>query len=113
MGYDPSTYERAPVEDKNTSNDTRGNDDPSSISPKIVFVIVGLLVGVAIGYGIAQLLTESPETITVEVPASMSISNTSGQTSSEFPQVIHPSSIQTLFIAIAKYQFTGSTFLTS
>ena len=75
MGYDPSTYERAPVEDENTSNDTQGNDDPSSISPKIVFVIVGLLVGVAIGYGIAQLLTESPETITVEVPAENSNNN--------------------------------------
>ena len=75
MGYDPSTYERAPVEDENTLNDTQGNDDPSSISPKIVFVIVGLLVGVAIGYGIAQLLTESPETITVEVPAENSNNN--------------------------------------
>ena len=75
MGYDPSTYEKAPVEDENTSNDTQGNDAPSSISPKIVFVIVGLLVGVAIGYGIAQLLTESPETITVEVPAENSNNN--------------------------------------
>ena len=54
MGYNPSTYEKAPTEDENTNNDTQNNDGPSTISPKVVFAIIGLLIGVAIGYGIAQ-----------------------------------------------------------
>ena len=67
MGYDPSTYEKAPTEDENTNN-TQNNDESSTISPKVVFVIIGLLVGVAIGYGIAQVLTDDSEPVTIEVP---------------------------------------------
>ena len=72
MGYNPSTYERAPTEDENTNNDTQNNDEPSTISPKIVFAIIGLLIGVAIGYGIAQVLTGDSEPVTIEVPVEVS-----------------------------------------
>ena len=72
MGYNPSTYERAPTEDENTNNDTQNNDEPSTISPKIVFAIIGLLIGVAIGYGIAQVLTDDSEPTTIEIPVEVS-----------------------------------------
>ena len=68
MGYNPSTYEKAPTEDENTNNDTQNNDGPSTISPKVVFAIIGLLIGVAIGYGIAQVLTGDSEPDIIEVP---------------------------------------------
>ena len=68
MGYNPSTYERDPTEDENTNNDTQNNDEPSTISPKVVFAIIGLLIGVAIGYGIAQVLTGDSEPDIIEVP---------------------------------------------
>ena len=72
MGYNPSTYERAPTEDENTNNDTQNNDEPSTISPKVVFAIIGLLIGVAIGYGIAQVLTDDSEPTTIEIPVEVS-----------------------------------------
>ena len=72
MGYNPSTYERAPTEDETTNNDTQNNDEPSTISPKIVFAIIGLLIGVAIGYGIAQVLTGDSEPTTIEIPVEVS-----------------------------------------
>ena len=72
MGYNPSTYERAPTEDENTNDDTQNNDGPSTISPKVVFAIIGLLIGVAIGYGIAQVLTGDSEPTTIEVPVEVS-----------------------------------------
>ena len=72
MGYNPSTYERAPTEDENTNNDTQNNDEPSTISPKIVFAIIGLLIGVAIGYGIAQVLTDDSDPTTIEIPVEVS-----------------------------------------
>ena len=72
MGYNPSTYERAPTEDENTNNDTQNNDEPSTISPKVVFAIIGLLIGVAIGYGIAQVLTGDSEPTTIEIPVEVS-----------------------------------------
>jgi len=68
MGYDPSTYERAPEKEENTSNNTQNTDEPSSISPKIVFVIVGLLIGLALGYGAAQLFTDNSEPVPIEIP---------------------------------------------
>ena len=72
MGYNPSTYERAPTEDENTNNDTQNNDEPSTISSKVVFAIIGLLIGVAIGYGIAQVLTDDSEPTTIEIPVEVS-----------------------------------------
>ena len=72
MGYNPSTYERAPTEDENTNDDTQNNDGPSTISPKVVFAIIGLLIGVAIGYGITQVLTGDSEPATIEVPVEVS-----------------------------------------
>ena len=72
MGYNPSTYERAPTEDENTNNDTQNNDGPSTISPKVVFAIIGLLIGVAIGYGVGQVLTGDSEPTTIEVPVEVS-----------------------------------------
>ena len=72
MGYNPSTYERDPTEDENTNNDTQNNDEPSTISPKVVFAIIGLLIGVAIGYGIAQVLTGDSEPTTIEIPVEVS-----------------------------------------
>ena len=68
MGYNPSTYEKAPTEDENTNNDTQNNNDPSTISPKVVFAIIGLLIGVAIGYGVAQVLTSDSEPDIIELP---------------------------------------------
>ena len=68
MGYDPSTYERAPEKEENTSNNTQNTDEPSSISPKIVFAVVGLLIGLALGYGAAQLFTDNSEPVPVEIP---------------------------------------------
>ena len=68
MGYDPSTYERAPEKDKNTSNDPQNIEEPSSLSPKIIFVVVGLLIGLALGYGAAQLFTDNSEPVPVEIP---------------------------------------------
>ena len=68
MGYNPSTYERAPTEDENTNDDTQNNDGPSTISPKVVFAIIGLLIGVAIGYGVAQVLTGDSEPDIIELP---------------------------------------------
>ena len=72
MGYNPSTYERAPTEDENTNDDTQNNDGPSTISPKVVFAIIGLLIGVAIGYGVGQVLTGDSEPVTIEVPVEVS-----------------------------------------
>ena len=72
MGYNPSTYEKAPTEDENTNNDTQNNNEPSTISPKVVFAIIGLLIGVAIGYGIAQVLTDDSEPTTIEIPVEVS-----------------------------------------
>ena len=68
MGYDPSTYERAPENEENTSNSTQNTDESSIISPKIVFVVVGLLIGIALGYGAAQLFTDNSEPVPVEIP---------------------------------------------
>lgn len=68
MGYDPSTYERAPEKDENTSNDPQNIEEPSSLSPKIIFVVVGLLIGLALGYGAAQLFTDNSEPVPVEIP---------------------------------------------
>ena len=68
MGYDPSTYERAPEKDENTSNDPQNIEEPSSLSPKIIFVVVGLLIGLALGYGAAQLFTDNSESVPVEIP---------------------------------------------
>ena len=72
MGYNTSTYERAPTEDENTNDDTQNNDGPSTISPKVVFAIIGLLIGVAIGYGVGQVLTGDSEPATIEVPVEVS-----------------------------------------
>ena len=72
MGYNPSTYERAPTEDENTNDDTQNNDGPSTISPKVVFAIIGLLIGVAIGYGVGQVLTGDSDPVTIEVPVEVS-----------------------------------------
>ena len=72
MGYNPSTYERDPTEDENTNNDTQNNDEPSTISPKVVFAIIGLLIGVAIGYGITQVLTGDSEPAAIEIPVEVS-----------------------------------------
>ena len=72
MGYNPSTYERAPTEDEKTNNDTQNNDEPSTISHKVVFAIIGLLIGVAIGYGITQVLTGDSEPATIEIPVEVS-----------------------------------------
>ena len=68
MGYDPSTYERAPEKEENTSNNTQNTDEPSSVSPKMVFAVVGLLIGLALGYGAAQLFTDNSEPVPVEIP---------------------------------------------
>ena len=68
MGYDPSTYERAPEKDENTSNDPQNIEEPSSLSPKIIFVVVGLLIGLALGYGAAQLFTDNSEPVPIEIP---------------------------------------------
>ena len=68
MGYDPSTYEKAPEKEENTSNNTQNTDEPSSVSPKMVFAVVGLLIGLALGYGAAQLFTDNSESIPVEIP---------------------------------------------
>ena len=72
MGYNPSTYEKAPTEDENTNNDTQNNDEPSTISPKVIFAIIGLLIGVAIGYGVGQVLTGDSEPVAIEVPVEVS-----------------------------------------
>ena len=68
MGYDPSTYERAPEKEENTSNNTQNTDEPRSVSPKMVFAVVGLLIGLALGYGAAQLFTDNSEPVPVEIP---------------------------------------------
>mgnify|MGYP001415668251 CR=1 FL=1 len=68
MGYDPSTYERAPEKEENTSNNTQNTDESSSVSPKMVFAVVGLLIGLALGYGAAQLFTDNSEPVPVEIP---------------------------------------------
>jgi len=68
MGYDPSTYERAPEKEENTSNNTQNTDEPSSVSPKMVFAVIGLLIGLALGYGAAQLFTDNSEPVPVEIP---------------------------------------------
>ena len=68
MGYDPSTYERAPEKEENTSNNTQNTNEPSSVSPKMVFAVVGLLIGLALGYGAAQLFTDNSEPVPVEIP---------------------------------------------
>ena len=68
MGYDPSTYERAPENEENTLNSTQNTDESSTISPKIVFAVVGLLIGIALGYGAAQLFTDNSEPVPVEIP---------------------------------------------
>ena len=68
MGYDPSTYERAPENEENTSNSTQNTDESSIISPKIVFAVVGLLIGIALGYGAAQLFTDNSEPVPIEIP---------------------------------------------
>jgi len=68
MGYDPSTYERAPENEENTSNSTQNTDESGTISPKIVFAVVGLLIGIALGYGAAQLFTDNSEPVPVEIP---------------------------------------------
>lgn len=68
MGYDPSTYERAPENEENTLNSTQNTDESSTISPKIVFAVVGLLIGIALGYGAAQLFTDNSEPVPIEIP---------------------------------------------
>ena len=68
MGYDPSTYERTPENEENTSNSTQNTDESSTISPKIVFAVVGLLIGIALGYGAAQLFTDNSEPVPIEIP---------------------------------------------
>ncbi len=68
MGYDPSSYERAPENDENTSDNPQNTEEPNSLSPKIVFVVVGLLIGLALGYGAAQLFTDDSEPVPVEIP---------------------------------------------
>ena len=68
MGYDPSSYERAPENDENTSDNPHNTEEPNSLSPKIVFVVVGLLIGLALGYGAAQLFTDDSEPVPVEIP---------------------------------------------
>ena len=68
MGYDPATYERAPENEENTLNSTQNTDESSTISPKIVFAVVGLLIGIALGYGAAQLFTDNSEPVPIEIP---------------------------------------------
>jgi len=68
MGYDPSSYERAPENDENTSDNPQNTEEPNSLSPKIVFVVIGLLIGLALGYGAAQLFTDDSEPVPVEIP---------------------------------------------
>ena len=68
MAYDPWATQEDDVEDSSSKPDDSTNEkidtkqEVSGISPKFVFLIVGILIGAAVGYGAVQLLGGDSET---------------------------------------------------
>ena len=73
MAYDPWATQEDDVEDSSSKPDDSTNEkidtkqEVSGISPKFVFLIVGILIGAAVGYGAVQLLGGDSETLQTEV----------------------------------------------
>lgn len=65
MGYDPYPYESPVEESTSPKHEDKRADDPPSISPKYIFLIAGLLIGIAAGYVITQSLIGDDESIPV------------------------------------------------
>ena len=73
MAYDPWATQEDDVDDSSSKTDDSTNEkidtkqEVSGISPKFVFLIVGILIGAAVGYGSVQLLGGDSETLQTEV----------------------------------------------